>query len=213
MAEMKTEEEQVEALKNWWNANGKSLIITVIVAIGGVYGWGAYQDHQLNQAETASVYFQQIVTNAPEGQLSDDQIAEIRRNSDKLRADFEDSTYAQLAALMVARVEVQEANLSAAANQLNWVISQQGDAEVNAIATVRLAKVLSAQGEYDKALELLVDAEDAWQLSRLEARADILLAKGDTSGAKEAYTQASVMAVSDGLSKPLLGLKLDNLAQ
>ena len=59
MAEMKTEEEQVEALKRWWQANGKSLILTIAVTVGGVLSWNAYQDQQVSQAETASVYFQQ----------------------------------------------------------------------------------------------------------------------------------------------------------
>ena len=68
MAEMKTEEEQVEALKRWWQENGKSLILTVAVTIGGVLSWNGYQDHQVNQAETASVYFQQLMNSAPLGQ-------------------------------------------------------------------------------------------------------------------------------------------------
>jgi len=35
VAEMKTEEEQVEALKRWWQENGKSLILTIAVSVGG----------------------------------------------------------------------------------------------------------------------------------------------------------------------------------
>ena len=65
MAEMKTEEEQVEALKRWWQENGKSLILTIAVSVGGVLSWNAYQDHQTNESELASVYFQQLMTSAP----------------------------------------------------------------------------------------------------------------------------------------------------
>ena len=65
MAEMKTEEEQVEALKSWWKDNGKSLILTIAVALGGVLSWNAYQDHQVGEAEAASVYFQELMNNAP----------------------------------------------------------------------------------------------------------------------------------------------------
>ena len=213
MAEMKTEEEQVEALKRWWKENGKSLVLTIAVSIGGVLSWNAYQDHQANQAETASVYFQQLINSAPEGQLNESQIAEVRYNSELLKTEFDASTYAQFGALMLARVEVQEGNLTAAAAELQWVIEQQGDAEINALATIRLAKLLGAEGQYDKALALLVDGDDAWQLGRLEVRGDLLVAQGELDAARIAYEKASVLADTNGASNPLLGLKLDNLAQ
>jgi predicted negative regulator of RcsB-dependent stress response len=210
---MKTEEEQVEALKRWWKENGKSLVLTIAVSIGGVLSWNAYQDHQANQAETASVYFQQLMISSPAGQLNESQIAEVRYNSELLKTEFDASTYAQFGALMLARVEVQEGNLTAAAAELQWVIEQQGDAEINALATIRLAKLLGAQGQYDKALALLVDGDDAWQLGRLEVRGDLLVAQGELDAARVAYEKASVLADTNGASNPLLGLKLDNLAQ
>ena len=213
MAEMKTEEEQVEALKRWWQENGKSLILTIAVSVGGVLSWNAYQDHQTNESELASVYFQQLMTSAPEGQLGETEIAEIRYNSDLLKKEFSASTYAQFAALMIARVEVQEGNLAAATTELEWVIAQQGDVEVRTLATLRLAKLLGAQNQYDEALALLVDADDAWQLGRLETRGDLLVAQGDLDAARTAYTEASLLAVTSGTNNPLLGLKLDNLAQ
>ena len=213
MAEMKTEEEQVEALKRWWQQNGKSLILTIAVTIGGVVGWNAYQEHQVKQAETASLYFQQLMASAPVGQLNDTQIAEIRYNSGLLKTEFSATTYAQFAALMLARVEVQAGDLSAATTELEWVIAQQGDAEVNALAKIRLARLLGAQNQYDKALALLVDGDDAWQSGRLETRGDLLLAQGDSEAARAAYTEASLLVVASGTNNPLLGLKLDNLAQ
>ena len=213
MAEMKTEEEQVEALKRWWQENGKSLILTIAVSVGGVLSWNAYQDHQTNESELASVYFQQLMTSAPAGQLGETEIAEIRYNSDLLKKEFSASTYAQFAALMIARVEVQEGHLAAATTELEWVIAQQGDVEVRTLATLRLAKLLGAQNQYDEALALLVDADDAWQLGRLETRGDLLVAQGDLDAARAAYTEASLLAVTSGTNNPLLGLKLDNLAQ
>lgn len=213
MAEMKTEEEQVEALKRWWQENGKSLILTIAVTVGGVLSWNAYQDHQVNQAEIASAYFQQLMNSSPAGQLSDTEIAEIRYNSKLLKAEFGSSSYAQFAALMLARVEVQDGDLPAAAAELQWVLTQQGDAEVNALATIRLAKVLSAQDQHSEALALLVDGDDAWQLGRLETRGDVLVAQGDLDAAREAYSAASLLAMAGGVNSPLLGLKLDNLAQ
>ena len=153
------------------------------------------------------------MTSAPAGQLGETEIAEIRYNSDLLKKEFSASTYAQFAALMIARVEVQEGNLAAATTELEWVIAQQGDVEVRTLATLRLAKLLGAQNQYDEALALLVDADDAWQLGRLETRGDLLVAQGDLDAARAAYTEASLLAATSGTNNPLLGLKLDNLAQ
>ena len=35
----KTEEEQVEAIKKWWNENGKSIIVGIVVGITAIFGW------------------------------------------------------------------------------------------------------------------------------------------------------------------------------
>jgi len=130
-----------------------------------------------------------------------------------LKTEFSSSTYAQLAALMVARVEVQAGNLAAAGAELEWVVEQQGDVEIVALANVRLAKVLAAQGQHEQALALLVDGDDAWSVARLETKGDILVTQGELDAARAAYTQASVLAKASGANNPLLGLKLDNLAQ
>ena len=38
---MRTEEEQVEALKRWWQENGKTLLLTLAVALALVFGTSA----------------------------------------------------------------------------------------------------------------------------------------------------------------------------
>lgn len=213
MAEMRTEEEQVEALKNWWKDNGKSLILTLAVSIGGVLSWNAFQDYQVKQAEVASTYYQQLLSHAPAGQLDEKSIINIRHYSELLKAEFGGSSYAQYAALMMARVGVHEGDLAGATLELEWVLEQQGDAELMALATLRLAKLLGAQGQIDDALALLVDGDDAWQLGRLEVRGDLLVEQGNLDAARLAYTSASELAAASGTNNPLLGLKLDNLAQ
>ena len=39
MEQYRTEEEQVEALKKWWEENGRSTVVAVIVALGLGFGW------------------------------------------------------------------------------------------------------------------------------------------------------------------------------
>ena len=43
MADYETEEEQIEALKDWWRENGNSLLIGVAVALVAVFGFRGWQ--------------------------------------------------------------------------------------------------------------------------------------------------------------------------
>ncbi|WP_025553346.1 YfgM family protein, partial [Vibrio parahaemolyticus] len=49
-----TEEQQVEAIKDWWKENGKAVIIGAVVGLGGLFGWRYYQDTVIQASETAS---------------------------------------------------------------------------------------------------------------------------------------------------------------
>ncbi len=57
----KTEEEQVEAIKKWWQENGKSIIAGVVIGITAIFGWRAYDNHTAVQAEAASTLYEQMI--------------------------------------------------------------------------------------------------------------------------------------------------------
>ncbi|MEX2327847.1 MAG: tetratricopeptide repeat protein, partial [Pseudomonadales bacterium] len=40
-----TDEEQIEAIKKWWDENGKSILIGIVLALGGVFGYQAWDNH------------------------------------------------------------------------------------------------------------------------------------------------------------------------
>ena len=48
-----TEEEQVEAIKKWWNENGKSIITGIIIGVIAIFGWRSYENHTAMQAKAA----------------------------------------------------------------------------------------------------------------------------------------------------------------
>ena len=212
MAELRTEEEQVEALQRWWKENGTSLLLGIAVAIAGVVGWNYYQDQLVIQDETASAHFQRMLGYAEMPELGEGERANIRQDAVLLKQDYSDSAYAAYAALMLAKVSVQEDNLQQAEVELRWLLDNSDVAELQAVASVRLAQLLLAQGQADQALALLVDQDDAWQGRRLEVKGDVLLAQGDTAAAREAYEQAKQIGTEQGSNIALLGLKLDDLA-
>lgn len=48
-----TEEEQLAQIKDWWQRNGKPLVLGAVIALVLVFGWQFWQKHQINQAQSA----------------------------------------------------------------------------------------------------------------------------------------------------------------
>ena len=46
-----TEEEQIARIKEWWQQNGKPLLVGGALAIVIVFGWQAWQQHQEKQSQ------------------------------------------------------------------------------------------------------------------------------------------------------------------
>ena len=61
MAELRTEEEQVQAIKDWWKNNGSSLLIGIGAALAIVFGWQAWQNHQAQQRAEAANQFANLL--------------------------------------------------------------------------------------------------------------------------------------------------------
>ena len=54
MADHMQDEADLEALKRWWDENGKGIVAAVVVAVLGTVGWQQYQGFTVSQAEAAS---------------------------------------------------------------------------------------------------------------------------------------------------------------
>ncbi len=46
-----SEEQQVEAIKDWWKENGKAVIFGAVIGLGGLFGWRYYQDSVVEARE------------------------------------------------------------------------------------------------------------------------------------------------------------------
>jgi predicted negative regulator of RcsB-dependent stress response len=86
------------------------------------------------------------------------------------------------------------------------------DDELKMVARLRLARVQAAQGKYDEALGTL-KVENAGEFaSRLaDTRGDVLLAKGDRTGALKEYLAARSTENNGRLDFELLDLKIRDL--
>ena len=205
-----TEDEQIARLKEWWSRNGMPLVTGGLLALAVVFGWQAWQNHQTNKAQGASVVYQQLVETALGSEKPD--TARVAELAAQLKNDFGGTHYAQFGSLFVAKVAVEAGQLDEAAAELRTVLDKPASADLEELARQRLARVLSAQGKGEEGLALLDGKVDAAYLAgREEVRGDLLLQLGRKQEAFAAYTKAKEALPVNGAAGSLQ-IKLDDLA-
>ncbi|MCD9499157.1 YfgM family protein [Photobacterium carnosum] len=203
MNDYATEEQQVEAIKSWWKNNGKAVVLGAVIGLGGLLGWRYYQSEVHVAKHLASDSYTQVVT-----ALDNKSKTAVTEAQTFIKAN-KDSQYAVLAALQLAKVQVENNHLDGAIEQLNWVINNTKDNAILPLAVTRLARIYAEQQKFTEALaELKKVTIPSWNENIAELRGDILLQKGDIQAARDAYIEAQ----QDG-SSPALQMKLNDLAQ
>lgn len=209
---MRSEEEQLESLKEWWSKNGKSMIIGAVVAIAGVGGWKGWENHQLSQAETASQLYtelNQVVMNTTGDARQQQADALIER----LTSNFDGSVYSDYAHLFAARLAVERDALDEAQAHLRAALTSTKVDTIELVVRLRLARILNSQEKIEEALSLLDIADAGGFTADFQSlRGDLLMSKGDALQARQAYQRALDASRSAGESTPLVEMKLDSLA-
>lgn len=211
MVELRSEEEQLDAVKRWWKENGMSLIAGIVLATAGVFGWNTWQDYQQGQAEAASMRYQQLVNMTAGNELNEEQLASAREMVSELTDEHGNTLYAELALLLDARLAVQQGNLEGARTALESA-ADSSRRYVQSLAWLRLARIELADGNPEQALTLLDEPiSDTLAAQRANVRGDAFAAQGDTEAAREAWNTALQLAQTQ--DQPLYGVqfKLDDL--
>lgn len=199
-----TEQEQVEALRRWWQENGKALILGVVIGLGGLFGYRAWQDHRATEAVLAADLHATVL-----GALERGQTATVVADSTRLRSDYAATPYAALASLAEAKALVDDGDLAAARVALTWVVEHADQEEVAAVARLRLARLLLDQGDAGAA-QAQLDALPAGRFPALvaELRGDLLREQGQAEAARAAYREA---LASGSENRAVVQMKLDDL--
>ena len=130
-----SEKEQIESIRKWWNANGKFIVIAVIVGLGLGFGWKYWHQLQLRRAENAAMIYQSVVQADAQNNVKTAQ-----GGAALLMEQFPKTPYASLAALLSAKESVVQTNYADALTQLNWVIVHSNQSRLQQIARFVIAK-------------------------------------------------------------------------
>lgn len=200
-----SEEQQVEAIKRFWQEYGKAILGGVVLGLAALYGFRFYQAEQRDSAEAASGKFSQLIEQRDAG-ASEDWLAQAQGFIAASKGD----NYAVLAALLAAKDAVALQQYDKAAEQLNWVLANAKQPELLAVTQLRLARLQREQGNLEGALSTLAKPmPDSFAAIQAELKGDILVQSGKLPEAKAAYQQALTTA---GQNTQLLQIKLDELA-
>lgn len=201
------EREQVEAIKKWWGENGRVVTIGIILGLGGVFGWKAWEARVVSNEEQASVLYEQLVNAA-----ASNTTPEVDELAGTLMDSYPNSGYATLSALIRAGSAFQNDQTDEAIAYLQWVIDNAKHEEIKTIAKMRTARLLADQGKLDSALDKIRNIRtETLKAPLAELRGDLLVSEGKSQNAIEAYLEALANNSLSITMRHRLELKLKDL--
>jgi predicted negative regulator of RcsB-dependent stress response len=125
-----------------------------------------------------------------------------------LRIEYESTAYADFAALVQAKLKLEQGDSPAARAQLGWVMKHTEDQGIEQIARLRLARVLLSDGDHTAATSLLTNVSPAFAGEFAELRGDIAAASNDFDSARKAYQEAIDLEAGNRM---MIEMKIDDL--
>jgi predicted negative regulator of RcsB-dependent stress response len=180
------EQEQVDALKAFWQQYGNLItwgLVAALLVYAGITGW---QWWQREQATHAGAMFDEF-----DRALNAGDVDKTARVFADLKERYPRTAYAQQAGMLAAKAQFDKGKLDDARASLTWVIDNAVEDDYKSLARLRLAALQLDAKQYDEALKQL-DAVPAGPFAALAAdrRGDVLLAQGKKDDARAAYQQA-----------------------
>lgn len=203
--ELYDEHEQGERVRNWIREYTPAIIIGLILAFGGIFGFRQWQDHRAEQQLMGSDYYQVVSQQVADGNLESAE-SEYQAMVEAVGG----TAYTGLAGMQLAAAWVGDGRLAPAAKVYRKIIDNRRLKSLWPVATLRLARVLEAQGEHEQALALLEGtAPSGFAASWAEARGDLLFERGRVDEARAAWQDALARREADGGNARLLQIKID----
>jgi predicted negative regulator of RcsB-dependent stress response len=208
MVEVYDAHEQGEIVKKWLTENGSAIVMGLVIAFGGLFGFKQWQGWQENSRQRAAVEFEVMSDLLTAGQL-DAAVA----NFQNLKDDYSKSPYTSMAALQFARARIESNQPDLAVGLYEYVMENGYPKALKVIARERLARVLLDQGDADAALALIDGATEiiGFESRYAEVRGDIHFHQGRIDEARAAYLEALTLLEPGAGDRAYLALKLESM--
>ena len=180
------EQEQLDALKSFWNKQGNLVTAVLVLVLGAFAAWNGWQYWQRDQAVKAGAMYDELerASTAADAERAG-------RIFNDLKERFPRTAFAQQAALLVAKTQFDKGQLDAAAASLQWLTQSGTDDELRTVAQLRLAGLHAQAKRYDEALKALDGATAAgFEGLVADRRGDVFILQGKKAEAVTAYQAA-----------------------
>ena len=206
------EQNELEALKSWWKANGTAILTGGALAIAALLGWQSYQSYQKANSEAASARYETLRSQAEQNNF-----ASVTTDAKQLLVDHANSPYAVAAAFLLAKHATEKSDWEDAQAHLRWVLTHSEQSHWRSLAVIRLARVLIEANKADESVALLVK-ESAVMSKSFQGMANYvrgmaLLSLNKTIEAEKAFAQAQANDALSTSVRSLSQLWVDDLAQ
>lgn len=203
--ELYDEHEQSERVRKWVREYGFSIVMGVVLAFAGIFGWRQWGEYQTGQAQLASEYYSIVRTELEAGRVDS---AEAQYQA--MRDAVGRRAYTALAGMLMANLLVEEGRVEEVVPIYSEILERRKFRALWPVAKLRLARVYHALGDASAALALLEGSPpDGFEAAWAEVRGDLLLADGRVEEARQAYRQAVEKITGDGGNPRLVQIKLD----
>jgi len=208
MVEIYDAHEQGEVVKKWLSENGSAIVMGLVIAFGGLFGFKQWQGWQESNKQAASAEFEVMSELLAVGQLD-----AAMSNFQNLKDDHTGSPYASLAALQMARARLDARQEDLAVNLYQFVMENGHPRALSVVARERLARLKLDQGQAEEALALLQGEPDitGFESRFAEVRGDIHYSQGKTEEAIAAYLEALETLEAGAGDRAALVLKLESM--
>ncbi len=201
------EQEQLDALKAFWNKYGNLITWLLVLVLGAFAAWNGWNYWQREQGLKAGGMFEELERAALAGDAE-----KTGRVFADLKANFPRTAFAEQGGLLAAKVQFEKGQADAARASLNWVADNASEEEIKTAARLRLAAVLAEGKLYDDALKALAAATaPGFEALVADRRGDVLVIQGKKDEARAAY-QAAYAAMGEKIDyRRLIEAKLTAL--
>ncbi len=179
------DEQQLQQIKAWWQRYGSGILLGLAglaVILAGWWGYGTWQERSAQQAAAA---YAELLRAEQGGELAAAEAA-----GERILDEHAGSGYAAMAALRLARIQVEAGERRRAVQTLKGLADSADSRAMAELARLRRARLLG-ETDQEAALSLLEgEVTEGFRASYAQLRGDLLSQLGRAEAAVAAYREA-----------------------